>query len=237
MNCITRMKYKRIAVAALAVGLVAPSLAQTVRPVIVQYYGAARGRFELVNNGLQPLNVILEPMSFTVTEGGDGAYGPLAANIHLKLSAMSFRIPPRQSRLVFYEARPDKLPAWFVIRNVFGGRGRRPGIDVQVDIPHTVYLLQKQPLEKQDVSVESSTYLTGQHRVVILLANKSSKLGRVLEWQIGSKRAKASNAGFPLLPQSRRRLEVKWNSPDPPDTFWVRFERFTLKEELRAQQE
>src|ERR1700675_4831535 len=107
----------RIAVAVLALVLAAPGFAQTVRPVIVQYSGAARGKFELVNNGLQPMSVVLQPMSFTITEGGDGVYGPLASSIHLKLSATSFRIPPQQSRFVFYEARADNLPAWFVIRN------------------------------------------------------------------------------------------------------------------------
>src|ERR1700674_3062281 len=96
--------------------------AQTVRPVIVQYGGSAQGKVELINNALQPLNVALEPMSFTITQDGNGVYGPLSSDVHLKLSAMSFRIPPRQSRFVFYEAKPDKLPAWFVIYSVFGGR-------------------------------------------------------------------------------------------------------------------
>ena len=228
---------KGIAIAALAVALVASGSAQTVRPVIVQYSGVARGKFELVNNGLQPMGVVLQPMSFSITEDGDGVYGPLASSIHLKLSATSFRIPPQQSRFVFYEARSDHLPAWFVIRNVFAGIGRQSGIKVQVDIPHTVYLLQKQPLEKQDVVVESFQLLRRQHKVVITLVNKSPKLGRALEWQVSAKGTKTSNAGFPLLPQTRRRLEVEWNSPDAPAMFWVRFEHFTLKEELSAQSE
>ena len=42
MSRSTRLEYKPIAALTLAVVLVAPSLAQTVRPVIVQYYGAAR---------------------------------------------------------------------------------------------------------------------------------------------------------------------------------------------------
>ena len=237
MSWHTCLGRKNIAVAALAVALVASLPAQTVRPVIVQYSGVARGKFELVNNGLRPMSVVLEPMSFSITEDGDGVYGPLASSIHLKLSETSFRIPPQQSRFVFYEAHSDNLPAWFVIRNVFSGSGRRYGIKVQVDIPHTVYILQKQPLEKQDVVVESFKHLRRQRKVVVTLMNQSSKLGRALEWQVSAKGTKTSNAGFPLLPQSRRRLEVEWNSPDAPAKFSVRFERFTLREELSAQSE
>ena len=40
--------------------------AQSVRPVIVEYKGQARGKVELVNNSLFPINVVLEPKSFDI---------------------------------------------------------------------------------------------------------------------------------------------------------------------------
>jgi hypothetical protein len=227
--------FRFLAFVVLAVGaLMAESAAQTVRPVIVQYNGTAKGKFELVNNTLQSMNVVIEPKSFTITEEGDGVYGPLAKDIHLKLSAMSLRIPPKQSRFVFYEAKTEVLPAWFVIYSVFAGPARQSGVNIQVDLPHTVYLLQKEPLNREDISVQSLKYLPGQHRVAVTIANNSSRLGRVLEWRIGSKQTKDSNSGFPLLPNSRRRLEVAWDAPNPPDRLWVRFEHFTFSEELSA---
>jgi hypothetical protein len=231
------LAHKLVAIPALALVLGATAYAQTVRPVIVQYHGVARGKIELVNNSLHPLSVVLEPMSFKVAEDGNGIYGPLEGDIHLKLSAMSFRIPPQQSRFVFYEAKSDRLPAWFVIYSVFAAAARPSGVNIQIEIPHTVYLLQKQPLGKPDVAVESFRYLPDQHRVVVLLANNSSKLGRAVEWQVSSKGTKTSNPGFPLLPQSRRRLELEWNSPARPDVFRVRFEHFTLEETLNEKQE
>src|SRR5712692_6088064 len=105
-------------------------------------------------------------------------------------------------------------------------------LEYQVELPHTVYVLQKQPLEKSDISVESVHYLPNQSRVIVVLKNNSSKLGRAVEWQVSSKTAKMSSAGFPLLPQSRRRLELEWNSATPPNAFSVRFEHFTLREDL-----
>jgi hypothetical protein len=223
--------YRFLAVAVVAAGFPAvDGSAQTVRPVIVEYKGAAKGKLELVNNGFQPANVVIEPRSFTITEDGDGVYGPLAKDIHLKLSAMTLRIPPKQSRYVFYEAKADTLPAWFVIYSVFAGPVQQTGLNIQLDLPHTVYLLQQEPLERPDVRVESLDYQPDKHRVVIVIANQSEKLGRALEWQVASRGTKAGGPGFPLLPQSRRQLEVAWNAVDAPDTFSVHFEHFSLKE-------
>jgi hypothetical protein len=227
---------RQFALCAVTLAFGASGFAQTVRPVIVQYKGAVRGKIELINSSLKPLNVVLEPMSFKVSEDGNGIYEPLQEDIHLKLSTMSFRIPPQQSRFVFYEAKPEKLPAWFVIYSVFAGTTHQSNLNVQVELPHTVYVLQKQSLDKSDVSVESLRYLPDQHRVIVVLANNSARLGRAVEWQVSSKTAKMTNAGFPMLPQSRRRLELEWNSPVPPNAFSVRFEHFTMQVDLNEKQ-
>jgi len=207
---------------------------QTVRPVIVEYQSTANGKFELVNDGLTPLSVVLEPRSFTITDDGTGVYSPLEGNVHLQLSAMSFRIPPKQSRFVFYKATADRLPAWFVIYSVCSGRPARSGFNVEVDLPHTVYLRQKASLEKQDVGVESFEYLPEEKRAVITVSNSSEKLERALEWRLSSKATKISGNGFPLLPKGRRRLEVDWDSASPPEVFSVRFQHFTFKQDLGA---
>jgi hypothetical protein len=211
--------------------------AQTVQPVIVQYQGSAHGKFELVNNSLEPLDVVLQPRSFNVTLEGEGVFVPLSNDIHLKLSAMSFRIPPQQSRFVFYEANADHLPAWFVIYSLVSGRPSQSGINVELELPHTVYLLQKQAIDRNDLLLESAEYNPEQHRVIVTVLNSSSKLGRAIGWQVTSKHAKNSGGGFPLLPQSRRRLELEWNSPNPPQTVQIQFQHFTLKQDLPVHEE
>src|SRR5512132_3081432 len=72
------------------------SLAQTVRPIISEYTGNAKGRVELVNDSTTPLTVIVSPKTFDVSETGEMSYGPMPDDIHLRLSAMSFRIQPKQ---------------------------------------------------------------------------------------------------------------------------------------------
>ena len=81
---------------------VGPLRAQAVRPVIAEYNEKARGRFDVVNDSLVPLNVVLEAKSFSVGEDGSPAFRPLDKEIRLKLSQKSFRIPPRQTYYIFY---------------------------------------------------------------------------------------------------------------------------------------
>ena len=74
------------------------------------------------------------------------SYRPLDPNIHLKLSATSFRIQPKQTYYVFYEASAPPSPTWFVIYASFSGFAFRTaqGMNVRLQLPHTVYLLPKQ---------------------------------------------------------------------------------------------
>src|SRR5260370_7481323 len=114
MNCRLSIECRFLVLAMLAVGAsVGVGHAQTVRPVIIEYKGSAKGKLELVNNSFQPTNVVIEPRSFTIKEDGDGIYGPLAKDIHLKLSSISLPIPPNQSRHVFYEANTHTFPTSF----------------------------------------------------------------------------------------------------------------------------
>ena len=111
--------------------------AQTVRPLISELGNPSKGRVEYVNDGLTPLNVVLEARSFTVTETGDINYRPLDPDIHLKLSATSFRIQPQQTYYVFYEANSVKSPQWFVIYAAFTGFNFRTaqGMNVRLQLP------------------------------------------------------------------------------------------------------
>src|SRR5262245_1530884 len=129
--------------------------AQTVRPVINELGNPAKGRVEYVNDGLTPLNVVLEARRFTVSETGEIAYRPLDADVHLKLSATSFRVQPQQTYYVSYEASAPTRPTWFVIYASFSGYTFRTaqGMNVRLQLPHTVYLLPKQSVEQSEIHV------------------------------------------------------------------------------------
>lgn len=211
-----------------------PASAQTLRPLLLEHGQKAHGKFELVNDTLQPLNVVLEAKSFSVDERGGITYRRLDPSIHLKLARMSFRIPPKQSYWVFYEATADQLPAWFVIyANFTGYPFRNPsGMNIQLELPHTVYLLPKGDLKKPDVEVVTAQYRPAKHKVVLEVSNQSALFGRALAAEISGDHEKATQNGFPLFPNSHRRVEIAWEGLAPPQKLKLRFEKFTLEQSI-----
>ena len=152
-----------------------PLGAQTVRPAVVEYPVHGRGSFDLVNETLFPMTVVLEPRGFHVDENGELADAPFdTANVELKLSAMSFRIPPLATYTVHYEAKARKMPAWFMVLSSMSGGRTSNGINVRIELPHVVYLLQKQPLKKEAVVVRGFSFDSAKGRAVLDLENTSA---------------------------------------------------------------
>jgi hypothetical protein len=213
-----------------------PLAAQTVRPAVIEYQSAGRGKYELVNESLFPLSVVLEPRGFRVDENGTLVDEPFdTANVDLKLSAMSFRIPPLSSYTVFYEARAKRLPAWFMVLGAMTGARTDEGLNLRIELPHVVYLLQKNALRRDDVKLTGFTYDSAQRVAILEFENSSASLGRVIGSELGveGKRGK-SFGGFPLFPSSRRRVEVPWEGDEGPGRVMLRFAGFTLEELRRS---
>ena len=219
--------------ASLAVALATaalPARAQTVSPPIAEYQERARSSFQLSNESIFPLNVVLEVRGFDVTEQGEVVDAPFdSARVHVKLSAMSFRIPPRGSYTVFYEARADSLPAWFNILSAISGARTDAGLNVRILLPHVVYLNQKLPLRKGEVTVRSFVADTARKRLRVQLANSGPNLGRVLQVSAGRGRTVSPAApAFPLFPGMVRWAELEWPGDTLPDRITVKFAKFTL---------
>jgi hypothetical protein len=216
--------------------------AQTVRPVINELGNPAKGRVEYVNDGLTPLNVVLEPRSFTVSETGEITYRPLDASIHLKLSATSFRIQPQQTYYVFYEASSPQSPNWFVLYAAFTGFTFRTaqGMNVRLELPHTVYLLPKQSVEKPDVHIERAELSRTDNKVRLEVENTGDYFGRVLETQLVYSKKKQEAPGFPIFPHSKRILEIpleeKAEAENVPVDYVLQFQNFKIEGKLQAPQ-
>ncbi len=213
-----------------------PAAAQTIRPVLTEHGEKARGKFELVNDTLEPLNVVLEARSFTVADNGTLSYRPLDQHIRLKLSTMSFRLPPQQSHWVFYEATAEQQPAWFVIYASFTGYGFKTaeGMNVRLQLPHTVYLLPKGKVQKQDVNLLRAEYDPDSRQVKVRLGNGSGQFGRCLSAEVSRGRKKSAMNGFPMFPKAEREVEIAWEDEEWPDKITLRFENFTLEEKLQV---
>jgi hypothetical protein len=205
-------------------------VAQSVTPPIAEYQERARSSFQLHNASLFPITAVLEVRGFTITEQGEVIDVPLdTSRIHVKLSEMSFRIPPRGSRTVFYEATGDSLPAWFNILSALSGARTETGLNVRILLPHVVYLNQKQHLRKEEVAIRRFEFDAGTRKARVQLENLGSHLGRVYQLTVGDDRNSSQTAGgFPLMPGSRRWAEVDWQGAAPPSRIVLRFARFTI---------
>jgi hypothetical protein len=223
-----------------ALALSTGAMAQTVRPVISELGNPAKGRVEYVNDSDTPLNVVLEAKSFTVSEKGEAEYRPLDPNIHLKLSATSFRIQPKQTFYVFYEASAPPNPTWFVIYASFSGFAFRTaqGMNVRLQLPHTVYLLPKQRPEKADVRVLRAELDENHNKVLLEVENTGNNFGRVLQTQLANGRKKQEGPGFPIFPHSKRILEVPLDAKSARDSVptevSLQFENFKIEEKLQV---
>ena len=226
----------RIVSLLLVFGFARPLGAQTVRPAVVEFPEQARGKFELVNETLFPLTVVLEPRGFHVEPSGELIEEPLdTTRIRVKISAMSFRIPPRETYTVFYEATADAFPAWFLISSTLTGARTQTGLNVRIELPHVVYMLQPHPLRKADVAIRAFEFDSTTRRVRVELENTGRALGRVLssEVSVGGRKPIPGGA-FPLFPHSRRSLEIPWADDGTPEKLVLRFANFTLEERRRG---
>jgi hypothetical protein len=212
--------------------LLAPMVmdAQSVSPPIAEYQEKARSSFTLHNPSIFPITVVLEPRGFTVSGDGEVLDLPLdTSRVRIKLSEMSFRIPPRGTRTVFYEASSDSLPTWFNILSALSGAKTESGLNVRILLPHVVYLNQKQPLRKADVAIRAFEFDTVRKTARVLLENLSPNLGRVYQMTVNNGHTVSQpGSGFPLLPRKQRWAEVEWKVSAPPNRLVVRFSRFTL---------
>lgn len=205
--------------------------AQSVSPPITEYRGAkARGSFVVGNQTLYPLTVVLSPKGFKVNEEGDLTDVPLdTARVKLKLSTLSFRLQPRQSYTVFYEVQADTVPYWFNIWSGVTGSKTESGINLRIELPHVVYLNQKEKLRDTDVTIRWVHYRPADKQIVVEFGNTSPRLGRVQSITASAEKAKSQEAaGFPLFPQTVRRMRMPWPDSLPPQKIEARFDGFRL---------
>ena len=210
--------------------------AQTISPVIQEYQQKADSRFQIYNDADVPLTVTLEPFSFTVDSNGSPAFRKLDSGINIQLSATSFRIQPRQTFYVFYKATAEALPAWFCIYATVTGPTAPNGLKLAFKLPHTVYLLDKKKLERDEIFwLRAETILDGdQRKIVAEIENQGSGFGRVRQVEISTASGTQTLPGFPVFPGQKRLISLDWKEPATPRSIVLNFERFRAETDLRT---
>jgi hypothetical protein len=105
-------------------------------------------------------------------------------------------------------------------------------------LPHTVYLLPKQRVERADVHVVRAELNAADNKVLLEVENTGDNFGRVLQTQLASGRKKQEAPGFPIFPHSKRILEVPLDAKSGGDTapteVSFQFENFKIEEKLQV---
>jgi hypothetical protein len=210
--------------------------AQTISPVIQEYQDKADGRFQIYNDSDIPLTVVLEPHSFAVDSSGNAAFRKLDPELHVQLSTTSFRVQPKQTYYVFYKATSETMPNWFCIYATVTGPTTPTGIKLALQLPHTVYLLDKKPFDRDQVAwVRAQTSTVGnKHKIVAEVENRGAQFNRVREVQVTSAAGKQSFAGFPLFPGQRRLIDLDWDESAAPQHILLNFDHFKMESDLKT---
>ena len=232
MSLAVPSRHRAPAALVLAIVVLAGSLdAQSISPPVVEFREKASASFNVTNESVFPLTVVLQPRGFRVSEEGEVLIEPLdTTRIHLSISALSFRLQPRQTYTVFYDAKADSVPAWFTIWAAITGARTANGVNIRVELPHVVYLNQKQRLAESDVHIVSARWFRQQQKLVVEVENSSPRLGRAQEVEVTAAGAAAvRGAPFPAFPGSRRRATLPWTAAQPPERLEIKFEGFRLE--------
>lgn len=209
--------------------------AQTVSPVILEYREKAKGSFQITNDTVVPMNVSIEPRSFSVDPEGNPKFRKLDEQIKVRLSTTSFRLGARQTFTIFYDASAVKVPAWFTIYSTITGPPNPNGLQLAVELPHTVYLLTKKPLAKEGVAVLRADFKKGpEAEVEAEIENRAPEFGRVQLVELISAAGKKEYGGFPLFPGQRRILNLEWDQPGTPQRVVLIFEKFKVEQAITA---
>ena len=202
--------------------------AQSISPMIVEYQEKAAGQFQITNDTLYPMNVVLEAFGFRADESGKPKFGKLDAGLRVRLSETGFRIGPQQKHTVLYDAEAEELPAWFTIYATITRAGQRPDIQVAFQLPHTVYLLPKRPLDREAVYVRRAE--EKESSVQVEIENQSGQFGRVQEVQVVSSRGTKTYPGFPFFPHYRRILSLESEKTADLKRIVLKFPRFNVEQ-------
>lgn len=217
---------------ALAALLLAPATAagQAISPPVTEYTERASSSFQVTNNTITPLVVVLDVRGFVVSEQGMLTDAPLdTARVKVQLSEMSFRLPPRATRTIFYDAKATGGPAWFQVMATFTGARASNGLNLRIELPHVVYLNQRTALARQDVVVRSARYDATAKLVRVELENVSDRLGRVQELVARAADLSEPGGAMPLFPHSRREVTFRWSPDTPPTGILARFDGFEIE--------
>jgi hypothetical protein len=141
------------------------------------------------------------------------------------------RLQAKQTYSVAYKAKADKLPAWFVIYAKFTDLPvrTRSGMNVSINLPHTVYILPKKDADRSELKVIRAEFDPQAKKVLVEMESHSERFARVLTTQLQGAKKKVDGPGFPMYPGGTRKIEIDWTESERPVRAMLVFENYKIE--------
>ena len=157
----------------------------------------------------------------------------LDTDVHLDLSAKSFPGGAEAVSTPCFIRRSDAhAPTWFTIYASIISNARAGSMNVVIDLPHTVYLLDRETPSANDIVFRPGEKAEAVHQVSVVVENKSPEFTRVSEIDISSATEQQSYPGFAFCPAQARILHLDRTKSDPPKNIELRFKKFSATHAL-----
>jgi hypothetical protein len=101
-------------------------------------------------------------------------------------------------------------------------------LNLQVDLPNTVYLLPKQSFKREDLEV-SAKFAGASKKVIVTTLNKGTTVGRVLMTEAQGHGQKVQGVGFPIYPERKRITELPWEGDTAPEKVILNLDGFKVE--------
>ena len=123
------------------------------------------------------------------------------------------------------------MPAWFVLyANIGGYHKSSTGMNIRLDLPHTVYLLPKQSAAKADIAIKFLGLSADKSHLRFSVSNSGPLFGRAMATELKSKRGATESIGFPMFPHYTRIVEMACKGDQSGSVFGLRMRGFKVEE-------
>jgi hypothetical protein len=114
--------------------------AQTLSPIISECGAKCKGEFTVTNNGLAPMAVTIQPVSFSLDKDtGRSIFRPLDSTVTIRLAESSARVPIKGAHTFSYDLQCNAAPCPVTFLVSMSAGHTDSGLQIKIEIPAVVY--------------------------------------------------------------------------------------------------
>ncbi len=148
--------------------------------------------------------------------------------MQLDLSAKSFRVAPKRQYTVFYKASGTHTPTWFTIYASIISNAHAGSMNIVLDLPHTVYLLDRETPSVNDIVFRPSAEKdSASNKLSLVVENKSPEFTRVSEIEVSSATGQADVSRVRIFPRPEPRSASGLDEARSSENIELRFKKFS----------